>query len=246
MFEGMDRSKITLIMLLLTLTTACQASLRQIEGHYRYGHEDNTVCLGEPERCYWLVDTSPEVRAELKQRVTGLKPYTPVCLRLIAETSAEKATGFGADYDGSIRVQQVIGPCVDSVAASPVLLKDLAHRRWVLIRIDGQSLAEYAASLGLAAETAPRKIPELDFGEQGFVGGNNGCNQIRGQARVEDGHLVLSQLASTRMACPGFSDALERLLSQLYSQKLGITRDGETMLLDSGVTRLEFHRQDWK
>ena len=41
----------------------------------------------------WLVDTSPEVRAELKQRVAGLKPYTPLCLSLIAETSAEKATG---------------------------------------------------------------------------------------------------------------------------------------------------------
>ena len=242
----MDRTIIALIALLLALTTACQAGLRQIEGQYRYGHEVNTVCLGEPERCYWLVDTSPEVRAELKQRVAGLKPYAPVCLMLIAETSAEKATGLGADYDGSIRVQQVIGPCSDSIAASPVLLKDLAHRRWVLVGIDGMSLDEYAASLGFTAETTPRKIPELDFGEQGFVGGNTGCNQIRGQTQLEDDYLVLSKLASTRMACPGFSDALERLLGQLYSQKLGITRDAETMLLDSGETRLEFRLQDWE
>ena len=85
--------------------------MRQIEGDYRFGHEVNTVCVGTPEKCYWLVDTSAEVRQELKQRVVPQPPYTPVCLRLIAELSDTRAGGFGADYDGSVRVQQVIGPC---------------------------------------------------------------------------------------------------------------------------------------
>ena len=235
-----------MILLLGVLAVACQADLRQIEGRYRYGHEVNVVCLGEPERCYWLVDTSPEVRAELKQRVAHLEPYAPMCLLLIAETSAEKGPGFGADYDGSIRVQQVVGPCRELIASSPVLLKDLRHRRWVLFSIDGVSLAEYAATLGFTGEAAPRKIPELDFGEHGFVAGNTGCNQVRGQASVEAGSLILSRLASTRMACQGFAGALEAMLTQLYANRLAITLDGETMLLEHAGTRLRFRRQDWE
>ena len=246
MFARLNRINIAPAVLLMASISACQAGPRQIEGYYRYGHEVNTVCLGEPELCYWLVDTSPEIRADLKQRVADLEPYAPLCLVLIAETSPEKGPGFGADYDGSIRVQQVVGPCGDTIASSPVLLEDLQHRRWVLVGIDGTSLAKYAAGLGFAGDSAPRKIPELDFGEQGFVAGNTGCNQIRGRASIEDGQLVLSQLASTRMACPGFSDSLEQMLLRSYANGLEIARDGETLLLEGENTRLEFRLRDWE
>jgi len=58
--------------LLLLVATACVAAPSQIEGFYRFGHEVNTVCSGDPERCYWLVDTSAEIRQQLKQQVENL------------------------------------------------------------------------------------------------------------------------------------------------------------------------------
>ena len=101
----------SLITLPLLLVSGCQADLQPIDGFYRYGHEVNTVCTGAPEACYWLVDTPDEIRQQLKQQVADKPPYTPVCLKLIAELSVEKADGFGLDYDGSISVTQLLGDC---------------------------------------------------------------------------------------------------------------------------------------
>ena len=97
------------ICLALLVAGNLQAAASQvIEGNYRFGHEVNSFCTGEPERCYWLVDTDAEVRDQMKAELSGLAPYTPVCLRLEAELSDEKADGFGRDYDGSIRVLKLM------------------------------------------------------------------------------------------------------------------------------------------
>jgi hypothetical protein len=101
---------------LLLVAVACSAEPQRIEGLYRFGHEVNTVCTGEAEPCYWLVDTDAETRRQLKRQVQGLAPYTPVCLSLLAELSSRKADGFGLDYDGSIRVIKLLGPCDETAA----------------------------------------------------------------------------------------------------------------------------------
>ena len=237
-------SKTILPIFFLLFASSCQAGPRQIEGYYRFGHEVNTVCTGEPEACYWLVDTAPEIRDELKQRVAGQPPYTPVCLKLIAELSAKKADGFGRDYDGSVSVQQVIGPCAGEDSAM-IQLKDLTHRRWVLRRIDGLDLADYAVHLGFDAADTPRKIPELDFGEDGHVSGNTGCNQLQGKVSVEDSRVVFSPLASTRMACPGFAGELELRLNQLYAAPLDAVIGADSLTLTDGDIRLEYELKDW-
>jgi heat shock protein HslJ len=203
------------------------------------------VCIGDPKRCYWLVDTSDENRQKLKQQVAGKPPYTEVCLNLIAEMFAEKADGFGQDYDGSIRVQQVLGPCDEQALITITSLTDLQHRRWVLDRINGLELMEYARQLGFEPPAAPGLLPELDFGDQGFVSGNTGCNRFKGQASVTDNQLMLGPLASTRMACPGFAAELELQLHMLYSNRLTITRQGGNLILQSGETILKFKPKDW-
>ena len=229
---------------LLASAAACQAGPRQIEGDYRFGHEVNTVCTGEPEACYWLVDTEPEIRDELKQRVAGLPPYTPVCLQLIAELSEEKAGGFGRDYDGSVRVRQVIGPCAGEDSAM-IRLKDLTHRRWVPRGIDGLDLAAYAVQLGFDAADTLHKVPELDFGEDGHVAGNTGCNRLQGRARIENGRLVLAPLASTRMACAGFAGELELRLNQVYALPLDAILENGSLVLTDGDVRLKYELKDW-
>ena len=229
---------------LLLLTTGCQAGQQQIDGFYRYGHEVNTVCTGVPEACYWLVDTPDEMRQRLKQQVAGKPPYTPVCLKLIAELSDEKAAGFGLDYDGSIRVVQLLGGC-DDVKDTAISLQDLQHHRFVLERINDMTLMQYAQALGFTEAEPLRKIPELDFGEQGFVGGNTGCNQIQGQASVTDNMLRLGSLASTRMYCPGFAGELELQLLMHYGSSLAIRRAGQSLVLKAGTTKLEYKLKDW-
>jgi heat shock protein HslJ len=212
---------------------------------YTFGHEVNVVCIGDPKRCYWLVDTSDENRQKLKQQVAGKPPYTEVCLNLIAEMSAEKADGFGQDYGGSIRVQQVLGPCDDQGVITITTLEDLQHRRWVLERINGLELIDYARQLGFEMTIAPELLPELDFGDQGFVSGNTGCNRFQGRASVTDSQLMLGQLASTRMACAGFAAELELQLHLLYSNSLKITRQAGDLILQSGETILKFKPKDW-
>ena len=231
--------------LLLLVATACVAAPSQIEGFYRFGHEVNTVCSGDPERCYWLVDTSAEIRQQLKQQVEGLAPYTPVCVRLSAEVSQQKADGFGADYDGSIRVLEVLGRCDQASVEENTRLEDLQHHRWILHSIDGAELSAYAQELGFDDDAPLAKVPELDFGEQGFISGNTGCNQFHGQARVIDDSLILSQLATTAMACAGFSAELELRLQLLYRNPLAITREGNALILQGGDRRLRYELRDW-
>ena len=233
------------ILALCLLSSACQSGPQQVQGRYSFGHEVNVVCIGDPQSCYWLVDTSDEIRRNLKQQVVGKPPYTPVCLNLIAELSTAKADGFGQDYDGSIRVQQMLGPCNDRDVITITSLADLQHRRWVLDRINGLELMDYAGQLGFELTTAPELLPELDFGEQGFVSGNTGCNRIKGQASVADNQLTLGPLASTRMACQGFAGELELQLNMLYSSSLKITRQAGFLFLQSGENTLKFKLRDW-
>ena len=120
------------ILALCLLSSACQSGPQQVQGRYSFGHEVNVVCIGDQQSCYWLVDTSDEVRQKLKQQVAGKPPYTEVCLNLIAELFEEKADGFGQDYDGSIHVQQMLGTCDDRDVITITSLADLQHRRWVL------------------------------------------------------------------------------------------------------------------
>ena len=229
----------------MLVTTACVATPQQIEGYYRFGHEVNTVCIGEPELCYWLVDTAAEVRAQLKQQVAGLEPYPPVCVRLAAEVSTDRADGFGRDYDGSIRVLELLGRCAEEESSMPIVIEDLQHRRWVLHSIDDVELADFANDLGFDDETTLAKIPDLDFGDQGFVSGNTGCNQFNGQASVVDNSLILSQLATTAVLCPGFSGELELRLQLLYRNPLVIARDTTALILTAGDSKLYYRPRDW-
>jgi len=232
-------------MLLLLMATGCVAAPQSITGFYRYGHEVNTVCTGSPEACYWLVDTAPEVRQQLRQQVAGLAPYAAVCVRLMAEISKHKADGFGLDYDGSIRVLEMLGSCEAQAAAPPVSLQDLQHRRWILDRIDAIQLSEYSVAQGFDDDLSALKIPDLDFGEQGFVSGNTGCNQFQGQARVVERQLILSRLATTAMLCDGFAGALEQQLQQAYRNPLDLTIVASDLILRASGRELRYRSRDW-
>ena len=104
---------------------------------------------------------------------------------------------------------------------------------------------QYAQELGFAEAEPLQKIPELDFGEQGFVSGNTGCNQMSGQASITANTLTLGPLRSTRMYCPGFSGELELQLLRHYDSSLAITRTEKSLVLQAGITKLEYKLKDW-
>jgi heat shock protein HslJ len=121
----------------------------------------------------------------------------------------------------------------------------LQHHRFVLERINDMTLTQFAQELGFTEAESLQKIPELDFGEQGFVSGNTGCNQISGQASVTDNTLTLGPLATTRMYCPGFTGELELQLLMHYDSSLAITSTGKWLVLEAGTTKLEYKLKDW-
>ena len=245
MRQGVTLRPLLVALLLLPMAMGCAATAQPITGLYRYGHEVNTVCTGSPEACYWLVDTAPEVRRQLRQQVSGLAPYTAVCVRLSAEISQQKGDGFGQDYAGSISVQEVLGRCDEPPAAADISLRDLQHRRWILERIDAVLLNEYARALEFEDDLSSLKIPDLDFGEQGFVSGNTACNQFQGQARVVDKQLILARLATTAMLCAGFAGTLELELQLAYRNPLDIVVVDGDLVLQAVGRELRYRARDW-
>lgn len=73
-------------------------------------------------------------------------------------------------------------------------------------------------------------------GEQ--ISANAGCNSMAGSFSVEDGTLVVGQLASTEMFCDGLMDQ-ESWFAEFLTSKPTITQDGDTLTLVSGDVTLE-------
>ncbi|MFC3532088.1 META and DUF4377 domain-containing protein [Vogesella facilis] len=72
---------------------------------------------------------------------------------------------------------------------------------------------------------------------------HGGCNRLFGTARVENGVLVVDQLASTMMACDPVSMARERELSQLLQSRPPVRRDGDRLLLGQPGQQLVLRQQ---
>ncbi|MEQ6292595.1 META and DUF4377 domain-containing protein [Vogesella sp. GCM10023246] len=73
---------------------------------------------------------------------------------------------------------------------------------------------------------------------------SGGCNRLFGTARVENGVLVVDQLASTMMACDPVSMARERELSQLLASRPPVQRRGDQLLLGKPGQQLVLRQQE--
>lgn len=67
-----------------------------------------------------------------------------------------------------------------------------------------------------------------------------GCNLLFGSYRVEDGFLVASPLASTRMGCQAPLLEQDQFISEFFASIPAIDRDGDSMTLSSGDTKILF------
>ena len=115
-------------------------------------------------------------------------------------------------------------------------LAQLQNRTWIVTQIGAQMI-----------KTAPtaRNIPSLQFDEASKrVSGADGCNRIMGTYQATADTLVLSQMASTQMACidssiPNqFNSALANVTNyQVYGKTLKLLDRHGNLLIQLGSAK---------
>jgi heat shock protein HslJ len=90
-------------------------------------------------------------------------------------------------------------------------------------------------------------IPEVDFGERMTVTGNTGCNRFTGRAVLREEFFVIERRTSTRRACMGAQDEIERTVRQMLGSESVITIGADRQLiLRSEQTMLRFRLFEWR
>lgn len=79
--------------------------------------------------------------------------------------------------------------------------------------------------------------------EDGRLSGFTGCNNAMGNYRLDKGELVVSQLASTMMACSAEIMQREQRFSQLLQQRPHVSLDGKILTLSKNDTVYQFSLQ---
>ena len=92
-----------------------------------------------------------------------------------------------------------------------------------------------------ADSNQPRLELELKGGRLLVSGG---CNRLFGTARVENGQLIVDQLASTMMACDAVSMARDRELAALLNSRPPVMRQGSQLLLGKPGQQLVLQAQE--
>ncbi|HEX5792041.1 MAG TPA: META and DUF4377 domain-containing protein, partial [Rheinheimera sp.] len=90
--------------------------------------------------------------------------------------------------------------------------------------------------------TANQKPLRLQL-EDNRLSGFTGCNNAMGNYSLDKGELVVSQLASTMMACAPAAMQREQQFSQFLQQRPKITLDGKILTLSKDDTVYQFSLQ---
>jgi heat shock protein HslJ len=89
--------------------------------------------------------------------------------------------------------------------------------------------------------------PFIQFGANGRVSGNSGCNRFTGAYEVaEDGSIKIGPLASTRMACPEPAMASETKFFAMLDEVRSFERSGKRLALrdTNGAVLVELAQRD--
>ena len=102
---------------------------------------------------------------------------------------------------------------------------DLQGSSWKLVSY-GSIQDQIAAAAGVDTH--------LDFGMDGRVTGNMGCNSFSGKYEVKNGRIIISQVISTMMACPGPRMDQETVTLQVLRDSAGFQVENDRLLIRSG------------
>ena len=110
----------------------------------------------------------------------------------------------------------------------------LAGSEWRVVSIGGEAVPEGVEAL-------------VQFGADGKLSGNGGCNQFTGTYVAEGAALTIGQVAATRRACPGPRMAVEQKLFAAFGAVRGFARDRADLVLTdaAGATLVVLVQTDW-
>jgi heat shock protein HslJ len=111
-------------------------------------------------------------------------------------------------------------------AAQPVTAQSLAGTRWMGV-VDASIDKSFA--------------PWLEFTGEGRVSGYTGCNLMQGAWKSEGGEVRIGPLATTKRACAGPEQAIERRVVAALSEQSRVTREAERLVFTTAAgDRVEF------
>lgn len=200
------------------------------------------------------LDAGAEADGPDHYRIIGLGPAEMLALRDTPNDSALRIAGVPGDTDGLRNLGCRGGlSYAEWQAASDAERRAAADARWC--RVGWRGIAGWAPGRHLAEGAAPEGpvttwylaggAASLAFGADGALSGHTGCNRFNGRARIADGRLVLDgPAATTRMACHGPGDAIERRYLAVLGAGPAITYDptADRLTLEGGGERLDFLR----
>lgn len=73
-------------------------------------------------------------------------------------------------------------------------ITELGESRWVATSLLGKTLTDNEAA---------KKLPSINFGENGKLFGSTGCNNYTGFFKIKGNTISLNPGAMTKMMCPG-------------------------------------------
>ena len=79
--------------------------------------------------------------------------------------------------------------------------------------------------------------------QEGKLSGFTGCNNAMGNYHIDKGELVVSQLATTMMACEPSAMAREQAFNQFLQSRPKVTIEGNTLILSKEAQQYSFNLQ---
>lgn len=79
--------------------------------------------------------------------------------------------------------------------------------------------------------------------QEGKLSGFTGCNNAMGNYHIDKGELVVSQLATTMMACEPSAMAREQAFNQFLQNRPKVTIEGKTLTLSKEDQQYSFNLQ---
>ncbi len=122
----------------------------------------------------------------------------------------------------SILVIMMMSATILSACSSVTPAVNLAGTSWQLVAY-GSVNNQVSAAAGVETN--------LEFGKNGQVGGNFGCNSFSGDYKVRSGKIEFGALMSTEMACPEPQMTQESSAFQVMNGKVRYEMNGDSLTI---------------
>lgn len=172
--------------------------------------------LGEEQRAFfWQTDSAVESADATYQLLASRTSGVVGSVRFTEEVCRDSMTGMPYPQNVSVELDSAI---YEGCAGNPIDL--LTAGEWQVTHVLGKNIATTLNA-------------NINFGEEGEVYWNSGCNRFVGSYTLTGESFQLNQLASTRMACPSLQMDVETEMLKAFGDVISfnIENDGSLQLI---------------